>query len=168
MASVEELDSDFAFDIEGLVVGDADEAAHAFLSVLFGIDGFDGWFALFLAFFIEGVDVGHLDAACVGEHDGAEVARGGGAEDGATEAFFIDIGYEAGVVDVSVGKNEVVDFGGVESEVAVHSIGFEAFALVHAAVEQYFQSFFCCNEVLAAGYFFGCTHEFQFHDYVLY
>ena len=95
MASVEELDSDFAFDIEGLVVGDADEAAHAFLSVLFGIDRFDGWFALFLAFFIEGVDVGHLDAACVGEHDGAEVARGGGAEDGAAEAFFIDVGYEA-------------------------------------------------------------------------
>ena len=113
VAGIVELDSHFALDVEGFVVGDTDETVHTLLCLLLGVDRFDGVFMLLLEFFVEGVDIGLLDAACIGQHDGAEVAGGGGAEDGATESQLVDVGDETGVVDMGVGEDEVIDFGGV-------------------------------------------------------
>ena len=45
------------------------------------------------------------------------------------------------MVDMGMGEDEVVNLLGVEAEVTVHGVGLEAFALIHAAVEQDFQTF---------------------------
>ena len=63
------------------------------------------------------------------------------------------------MVDVRVGEDETVDVGGVESEFAVHTVSFETFALIHAAVEQDACLIGCGDEVLAAGDFACGTEE---------
>ena len=163
VAGIVELDSHFALDVEGFVVGDTDETVHTLLCLLLGVDGFDGVFMLLLEFFVEGVDIGLLYAASIGQHDGAEIAGGGGAEDGAAESQLVDVGDETGVVDMGVGEDEVIDFGGVETKVAVHGVGFETFALIHSTVEQDFQALLCGDEVFAASHFASSTHKLQFH-----
>ena len=95
MAGIEELDGDFALDVELLVVGDADEAAHAGAGIVLSVDRLDGFEALLLAFLIEGGGIGLLDAASVGEHDGAEVAGSGGTDDDSVEALLIYIRNKA-------------------------------------------------------------------------
>jgi len=67
------------------------------------------------------------------------------------------------MIDVGMRKDDVVDFGGVETEVPVHGIGFEAFALKHSAIEEDLFSVFSGNEMFAAGNLTGSAEEFEFH-----
>ena len=68
------------------------------------------------------------------------------------------------MVDVGVGEDDVVDFLGVDHDVAVHGIGFETLALEHAAVQEDFLAVVGGDEVLTARHFLGCTDEFDFHS----
>ena len=67
------------------------------------------------------------------------------------------------MVDMCMGKNKIVNFRGVKSQVAVHGVGLKSLALIHATVEQYFQSTFGGKQMFAAGNLAGSTHKLQFH-----
>ena len=71
------------------------------------------------------------------------------------------------MVDVSMCKDDVIDCVGIEAQVAIHGIGFEAFSLEHATIEQDLFAGCRCDEVFTAGYFAGRTEEFDFHGIVL-
>ena len=71
------------------------------------------------------------------------------------------------MVHVGVGEDDGVDFLGVDHDVAVGGVGFEALALEHAAVQQYFLAVVGGDEVLAARHFLGRTDEFDFHIAIL-
>ena len=155
VARVDELHAEVGGDGKLQVVGDAGEVAHGLDGVAHVVDGFHGFQALFGAFLVELDGIGFLDAARVGQHDAAEVAGGGGAEDGAAESHLDDVGNQSRVVDVGVREQDVVDVFRIESEVAVHAVGFQTFPLVHSAVQQYFGSFYGGQEEFAAGHFGG-------------
>jgi hypothetical protein len=57
-------------------------------------------------------------------------------------------------------QEDMVDFSRVKTEIAVHAIGFQPFALEHATVEQYFLSVYSSDEMFAPGHFAGGTKEF--------
>ena len=149
MAGIEKLHRHLTLNIERLVVRHADKATHALLCLGLGIDRFYRLLAQRLTLFVEHRHIRHLDAARIGEHDGAKVARGWSAEHCAAKAQLIDIGDEPRMVDMGMRENQVVDFLGVESKVAVHGVGLKTLALVHTTVEQYFQTFLGRDEVFA-------------------
>ena len=68
------------------------------------------------------------------------------------------------MVDMGVGEDDIVDFLGVDHNVAVGRIGFEAFTLEHTAVQEDFLAVVGGDEVLAARHFLGRTDEFDFHS----
>ena len=68
------------------------------------------------------------------------------------------------MVDVGVGEDDIVDFLGVDHDVTVGGVGFEALALEHTAVQQDFLAMVGSDEVLAARHFLGGTDEFDFHS----
>ena len=71
------------------------------------------------------------------------------------------------MVDMGVGEDEVVDFGRVEAEVAVHGVSLETLALVHATVEEDIESPLSGDEVLAARHLACGSQELQFHELVI-
>ena len=109
------------------------------------------------------VDIVFLDETAVGQHDVAEVAGGVGADHLSAETLLVIIGYQAAVVNMSMGEDDVIYFLRFDHRVAVRCIGLKAFALEHAAVEQYFLSVVGDYQVLAAGDFLRCTNEFDSH-----
>ena len=157
VAGVDELKLEVGGNVIEKMVGDADETAHAGHRILHGVDGFDRGEALESAFLVELGGIGLLDAAGVGEHDGAEVAGGRGAEHRALEAHLHHVWNQAGVVDVRVGKDDVVNVARVEAEVAVHAVGLQTFTLVHAAVEQNFHALVGGEKEFTTGNFCCCT-----------
>ncbi len=157
VAGIEELEGDLTFDIELLVVRHTDEALHAGLSILFGIDGFDGFESLFLTFLVESLRIRLLNATGIGKHYGAQVACGRCTYHHAVESLLVNVWYQTGMVNMGMRKNQIVNLPGVEPEVAVHSVGLETLALVHSAVEQYFQSLFRRDKVLATCYLLRCS-----------
>jgi hypothetical protein len=58
----------------------------------------------------------------------------------------------------------MVDFNRLKTEIAIHSVGFQPFALEHATVEQYFLPVFSGDEMFAPGNFAGGAKKFQFHS----
>ena len=68
------------------------------------------------------------------------------------------------MVDVRVGQYHVVNRLGVKAQVAVHGIGLQPFALVHAAVEQDALARPGRYQKLAAGHLAGGSDEFDFHN----
>ena len=76
----------------------------------------------------------------------------------------MEVGDEATVVDVGVGEDDIVDFLGVDHDVAVRRISFEALTLEHTAVQQNLLAMVGSDEVLAARHFLGRTDEFDFHS----
>ena len=134
MARVDELHAEVGGDGELQVVGDAGEVAHGLHGVAHVVDGFYRFQALFGALLVELRRISLLDASRVGQHDAAEVAGGGGAEDGASEPHLDDVGNQSRMVDVGVRQQDVVNLFRIEAEVAVHAVGFQPFSLVHSAV----------------------------------
>ena len=67
------------------------------------------------------------------------------------------------MVDVGVGEDDIVDFLGVDHDVAVGRVGLEAFTLEHAAVQQDFLAVVGGYQVFTASHFLGGTDEFDFH-----
>ena len=108
-----------------------------------------------LSFLVKLLGISLLDAPGVGQHDGAEVARAGGAEHLAPETFLIYIWYETRMVDVRVRQEEEVYLCRVEAQIAVHAVCLQTFALIHATVEQYLGPFLGGKQELAARHLFG-------------
>jgi len=163
MASVEEGEGDARGDHHGAVVADVDELTKAEVSVDFCVERFDGWEAFLFAFFVEPFAVAFLDFCGVWEHDLTEVAGGEGGVDISVEAFFCEIGEVSCVVDVGVGKDDVVDVGGVEvGEAAVDFVGIKASALIESAVEEDFGAVNFEEVLRARGRASGAA-EFDFH-----
>ena len=157
MAGINEFKLEVGGEFVGKMVRDADEVAHTTYRILHGIDRLNGRKSLEGAFFVELGGIGFLDAAGVGEHDSAEVAGGGRAEHRSFEAHLHHIGNQAGVVDVRVRKDDVVDVARVEAQVAVHAVGLETFTLVHSAIEQNFHAFARGEKKFTTGNFSRCT-----------
>jgi len=99
----------------------------------------------------------------IGQHNGTKVAGGTGADHGASKTKAVNIGDQSRVIDVRMGKNNVINFSRVEHQVAVHTIGFKSFALEHAAIEQYLLPAISGNQVFASGNFAGGADKFYFH-----
>ena len=59
------------------------------------------------------------------------------------------------MVDMRVREQHDVDFGRVKAQIAVHGVGLQTLALVHTAVQQYFDTVFGGQQELAAGDLFG-------------
>ena len=150
MASIEELYRHLTLDVELLVVRHADETAHTGLCIGLGIDRLNRRQPLGGTLLVEGVRIRLLNAAGVGQHNGTQVACGGRADDDAVKAQLVDIRNQSRMVDMGVREDEVVDLLWVETQIAVHSVGLEALALIHTAVEQYLQTSLRCDEVLAS------------------
>ena len=68
------------------------------------------------------------------------------------------------MVDMSVSEDDIVDFLGVDHDVAVGRVGFEALALEHTAVQQDFLAVVGGYQVFTARNFLGGTDEFDFHS----
>ena len=85
------------------------------------------------------------------------------ADNGTPETIVICKSYQPGMVDMGMGENDVINRVGIEAQVAVHGICFEAFALEHAAIEQDLLASCSGDEVFAACYFAGRAEEFDFH-----
>ncbi len=77
-----------------------------------------------------------LDVCGVGQHHGAEVARGGSGEDRAVESLAHQEGETAGVIDVCVAQYHGVDAPGIHRQVGVLDPGFGAAPLEQPGVEQ--------------------------------
>ena len=163
MPCVVELHLDVVVEHEVVVVVHRDEEVHAGAGVFLGVDGFKGGQPLLAAFLVEPFHIVLLDETAVREHDVAKVLRGIGADHRPSETQFIEIRYQSAVVDVCVGEDDIVDFLGVDHDVAVHGIGLKPLALEHAAVQQDFLAVVGGNQVLTARHLLGCTDEFDFH-----
>jgi competence transcription factor ComK len=59
------------------------------------------------------------------------------------------------MVDVGMRQNDVVNFRGIHTKIAVHGIGFKPFTLINPAVKQYLFPGFGGNQVPASGYLPG-------------
>ena len=67
------------------------------------------------------------------------------------------------MVDMGMAEHQIVNLFGVETQIAVHGIGLQTLALIHAAVEQNFQSAFGRYQVFATRHLTSGTHKLQFH-----
>ena len=135
VARVDEPDGDPVAELLHLVVDIGFELGDRRLRVPHGVHRFDllAPRALALAVFPLGLKL--LDVRGVAQHDAAEVAGRVGRADRAAEAQLGQQGKAAGVVDVRVGQQHIVDFARREGDFLVLIfIG----ALLHAAVDQEF------------------------------
>ena len=71
------------------------------------------------------------------------------------------------MVNVGMRKDDVIDRVWIDTKFTVHGIGFEAFALEHATIEQDFFACCRCDEMFAACNFAGGAEELDFHNAVL-
>ena len=67
------------------------------------------------------------------------------------------------MVNVGMGQDNMVEFGGIEHQLAVQFVGLETFALEHAAIEQNGLAAFCRDEMFAARHFARCAYKFDLH-----
>ena len=61
------------------------------------------------------------------------------------------------MVDVCVREQQEVNLRRVKAQVAVHTVGLQSLALVHATVQQYFGAFFGGEHEFAARHLFSCA-----------
>ena len=116
------------------------------------------------ALLVEPLHIILLDEAAIRQHDIAEVFCGFGANYLPAEAKFIEIRYQAAMIDMGVGEDDGVDFFWVDHDVAVGGIGLETFTLEHTAIQEDLLAMVGGDEVLAARHFLGRTDEFDFHN----
>ena len=64
---------------------------------------------------------------------------------------------------MGMGENDEIYLPRVETKVAVRRVGLHAFALIHAAVEQYTHTAVGGDKVFAAGNLIGSAEELYFH-----
>ncbi len=102
MSRVEEGASHSRSDGHGSVVPHTHEMLQAGDSIGVGVDRLDRWLSLASAFLVYIFGVPLLDVGRVTQHRRAQVSRGKGAVDRATEPTAHQVGDVAGVVNVSV------------------------------------------------------------------
>ena len=133
MAGVGEFQVHAIAEVDELaVLAGVQELRHP-LRVRHGVEGFrpGGSGALALAVFPLGVLL--LDVGGVQQHDLQQLGGEAGGEDAALEALLDEHGNPAGVVDVGVGDQDVVDGVGGKGEFAVGNL---VPALLKAAVDE--------------------------------
>ena len=128
---------------ETAVVTVSDEMLHRLIHIHLRIERFDEVFLAFLLMRMLLVDLlvvrPHillLNERRIGEHEGAQVARGWRTVDVALEAHFDDIGNEPGMVDMGMRKHNAIQRSRIKAQVSVGGIGLHAFTLVHTAIEE--------------------------------
>jgi len=60
-------------------------------------------------------------------------------------------------------EDKIVNFSGIEAQIAVHGIGFQPFSLEHSAIKQNLYPFVCYDEMLTAGHLAGSSQKFYNH-----
>ena len=101
------------------------------------VQRFDGGELLSLALLVDVGDVFLLYVGGIGQHDGAQIARGGRAEDRPIKAVFHQFGESGGVVGVGMRQDYGGDFARRHRPFAVLGFGFAALALKQAAIERH-------------------------------
>ena len=101
-----------------------------------------------------------LDVGGVPQHDGQKLPRQAGAVDVAGEALLHQQGNAAGVVDVGVGHQHIVDVAGGKVQGVVVVL---VLALLQTAVDEELPSV-DLQTVTAAGDGVGCAEECDFHS----
>ena len=112
-----------------------------------------------LALLVVPVGVPLLDVGGVPEHDAHQLGGQAGGEDTAVEALLHQQGQAAGVVDVGVGNQNIVDVVGGEVQRVVVML---VLALLQAAVDKNFLAV-DLQAVAAAGYRVGRSEKCQLH-----
>ncbi len=164
MTGIGKLYMDIIINPESPVVGNTDEQLHTGTGIFFGIDRFNRSQASGSTPPVKMFYITFLYVPAIGKHYCAQVTGGMSANHRSTEAQFINVRDQSRVVDVCMRQEDMVDFNRVKTEIAVHTIGFQPFALEHATVEQYFLPVFSSDEMFAPGNFAGGAKEFQLHN----
>ena len=168
MPGIGEGELDPGQHLDALLIGRRLEERHGGLHIVHGVQrpfGGHGLAALLRASH-RIREIIFLDPGAVLEHDGAEVASGRRAPDGAFEALGHQTGQQAAVVDVRMAQHHGIDRLRIESEapVAVLPIAVrEGLALEHAAIEEHARgaAIGACQfeQVLAPGHGAGSAVE---------
>ena len=77
-----------------------------------------------------------LNKRRIGKHERAQVARRRGTIDIAFETHLYNIRNQSRVVNMCMAEYDAVQFGRVETQVAVRRIGLHSFSLIHTAIQQ--------------------------------
>ena len=133
MARVHEAQADSFAQIYQLVVLTGGHQLQGRLGVCDGVEGLHRRPARPLALLVLPLGVGLLDVSGVPQHDGHELPRQAGGNDLAVEALLDQQGNAAGVVDVGMGDNDIVDISGGEVQ---HPVVPLVSALLEAAVDE--------------------------------
>jgi len=123
-------------DEHGALVAEGDELPEAVLGIDHGVVRREEREVIALPVAVQPGDVAFMDVGGIGEHDAAQVARGGGGVDVAGEAALREVREIAAVVDVGVGEDDAVDLLGIEGELAVPLHGLGTTALIESAIEE--------------------------------
>ena len=160
MARIYKAHLDPLAHIEDLAVLKGGHQLHGGLGVGHGVKGFYRRAAGALALLVLPLGVPLLNEGGVPQHDGHELSCQAGGEDLAGEAGLYQQGDAAGVVDVGMGDDDIVDLAGLEAQGVVIVL---VPALLQAAVDQ---DLFAADlkAVAASGNGVGGAEERQLHS----
>lgn len=136
VARVEELERNARGDFARRMQMRRDEKLHKGIDVRFFVEGLEKFFAFAFALLVDVFEVALLEKAGVAQHNVAKFSCRLAGEDAAAKALAHELGKVARVVDVRVGKDDVVDCFGVDGKVSILLEGFLTMALEEAAIEE--------------------------------
>jgi len=122
--------------LKRLLIPNRTELGHRFDGILLRIERLHWRLAFFLPFFIDIAHITFLNVTAVAQHDIRQVHARVGGVNPALVALAHQVGDVAAVVDVRVGEDHRVDFCWLEGKVQVYLVGFIAFPLEQAAIQQ--------------------------------
>ncbi len=136
VAGVEEFERDAGGNFARRMEMRWDEKLHEGVDIRLFVEGLKKFFAFAFALLVDVFEVALLEEAGVAQHDVAKFGGGLAGEDAAAEALAHELREVAGVVDVRMREDDVVDCFGVDWEVSIFFESFLAVALEEAAIEE--------------------------------
>ena len=136
VARVEELERNAWSDFARRMQMRRNEKLHKGIDVRFFVEGLEEFFAFAFALLVDVFEVALLEEAGVAQHNVAKFGCRLAGEDAAAKALAHELGKVARVVDVRVGKDDVVDCFWVDGKVSILLEGFLTMALEEAAIEE--------------------------------
>ena len=149
------------------IIAEAHELFHGPGHIFRGVERLKEHLPVFPAVLVDKFHILFLEKGAVHEHDGTEIAGGGGADNITAKTVSDQTGDAARVIDVGMGKDEGIDFLALAEFTAVALKCLFAFSLKHAAVE-HDGSTIDFNKMQRAGNGAGRPVEGDFHDFLLF
>ena len=143
---------------------------HRLLHVLLVIERFNLVFPAFLLMGMLAVDllivcsdILLLYKSRVGQHERAKIPRSRRTIDITLETQLDNIWNQPGMINVRVRKHHTIQGLRIKAQIPVRSIGFHAFTLVHATVQQNSVPRIGSDKMFATRHFTGSSEKLNFH-----